>query len=208
MKRVAGQTRNSREAPAQARTAGDPKKTTPVEHDWIAAARSMLIEGGIAAVQINPLAARLGVTRGGFYWRFRNRQDLLNHLLLDWQNTNTRSLLMAVERSGTPRERFRRLVRLWLDETEFDPRLDTAVRQWGTIDQVVAAQVHQADDERIAALTRIFVDAGQEAIEAMVRARIVYFHQVGYYTLGIKETPQQRRKLMPYYTHILTAFED
>lgn len=197
--------------PPKAKTAKASDKAeqpTPVERDWIVAARAMLIEGGVAAVQINPLATRLGVTRGGFYWRFRNRQDLLDHILLDWQNSNTRSLLMALERAGTPQERYRRLVRMWLDEKEFDPALDSAVRQWGAIDRGVAAKVRQADDERIQAIARVFVDAGQDALDAMVRARIVYFHQVGYYTLGIDETPQRRRELMPHYTRLLTGFED
>ncbi len=181
---------------------------TPIERDWIAAAREMLIEGGVAAVQINPLAVRLGVTRGGFYWRFRNRQDLLDHLLIDWQNTNTRPLLLALERSGTPRERYRRLVRLWIDERDFLPALDTAVRQWAATSPGVEALVREADTIRIEAISRLFRDAGQDAREAQVRARIVYFHQVGYYTLGICETRRQRRDLASVYDRILTGFED
>lgn len=185
-----------------------PADSTPIERDWIAAAREMLIEGGVAAVQINPLAVRLGVTRGGFYWRFRNRQDLLDHLLIDWQNTNTRPLLLALERSGTPRERYRRLVRLWIDERDFLPALDTAVRQWAATSPVVEALVREADTIRIEAISRLFSDAGQDAREAKVRARIVYFHQVGYYTLGIRETRRQRRDLASVYDRILTGFGD
>ena len=181
---------------------------TPVEHDWIAEARAMLIEGGVAAVQINPLAARLGVTRGGFYWRFRNRQDLLDRLLADWHATNTVSLLTALDRSGSPRQRYQRLVRLWIEETAFSPALDTAVRQWATVDAGVGERVRAADAERIAAIARVFLDAGQPAKEAMVRARVVYFHQVGYYTLNLRETVKERRALASTYTRILSGFDD
>lgn len=179
-------------------------KATPLESDWIAAAREMLIEGGVAAVQIQPLAVRLNVTRGGFYWRFHNRQDLLDRLLLDWQNTNVRSLLRAVrKRSGSPQERYRRLVRLWLDEKDFDPALDSAVRQWGNIDREVGELVHKIDAERVEAIADIFVDAGQERDLSTVRARIIYFHQVGYYALGMNETRAERDALMPLYSQIL-----
>lgn len=181
-------------------------QTTPVERDWIAAARGMLIEGGIAAVQINPLAARLNVTRGGFYWRFRNRQDLLDHLLADWRNTNTRAFLLSLERSGTPQERYRRMVRMFIDERDFDPALDAAVRQWGSVDPTVAEAVREADNQRIEALTALFREAGQEAEEAMVRARIVYLHQIGYYALGISESRKRRRSLIATYDRILTGF--
>ena len=182
------------------------EQATPVERDWIAAARQMLIEGGIAAVQINPLAARLNVTRGGFYWRFRNRQDLLDHLLADWRNTNTRAFLLSLERSGTPQDRYRRMVRLFIDERDFNPALDAAVRQWGHVDPSVAEAVAEADNQRIDALTALFREAGQEAEEAMVRARIVYLHQIGYYALGIQETRKRRRSLIDTYDRILTGF--
>lgn len=181
-------------------------QATPVERDWIAAAREMLIEGGVAAVQINPLAARLNVTRGGFYWRFRNRQDLLEHLLADWRNTNTRAFLLSLERSGTPQERYRRMVRMFIDERDFNPALDAAVRQWGSVDPDVGEAVREADNQRIDALTALFREAGQEAEEAMVRARIVYLHQIGYYALGIRETRKRRRSLIEAYDRILTGF--
>ena len=125
--------------------------STPLEEDWIAAAREMLIEGGVAAVQVNALAGRLGVTRGGFYWRFRNRQDLLDQLLENWRNTNTRAFLMALDRAGTPEERFRRMVRLFIEERTFKPALDAAVRQWAVVDPDVATKVRADDEVRIEA---------------------------------------------------------
>lgn len=179
---------------------------TPVERDWIAAARAMLIEGGVAAVQINPLAARLGVTRGGFYWRFKNRRDLLDHLLDDWEDSNTRTFLRAVGRSGTPQERYRRMVRMFVEERNFNPALDAAVRQWGTVEPAVGERVRDTDFRRIAALADLFREAGQDEEEATVRARIVYFHQVGYYALDMRETRQQRQALWPAYDRILTGF--
>lgn len=187
------------------KTAARQDVSTPVEKDWIDAARQMLIEGGVTSVQINPLAARLGVTRGGFYWRFRNRQHLLDELLDDWEARNTHHFLQTVGPPGTPGERYGRLVQLWLDEKDFDPALDTAVRQWGSIDPAVRDRVRAADLSRIDKLADIFLAAGQSPLEAHVRARVVYFHQVGYYALGLGETRAQRDELAATYTKILSG---
>jgi AcrR family transcriptional regulator len=192
--------------PAAAPKQAEAENRGPVERDWIAEARQMLIGGGVAAVQINPLAARLKVTRGGFYWRFRNRKDLLNHLLEDWRSGNCRSFMMALERVGSPQERYRRVVRMLVEEKDFDPALDTAIRQWGTVDAEVRKIVNQVDNERIGGFVKIFLEAGQDSTEAMVRARVVYFHQVGYYALGIDESRAERRRLVSTYDRILTGF--
>lgn len=178
-------------------------RDTPVEKDWIAAAREMLIEGGIAAVQINPLAGRLGVTRGGFYWRFRNRQDLLDQLLLDWEGSNARHFLDRLAEPGTPRERIDRLIDLWLEERQFDPRLEAAIRQWARIDEAVHARVRQVDLGRIKAIADIYLQGGFEPADAEARARVTYFHQIGYYALDLGESPQQRAEMRPHYTRVL-----
>lgn len=183
-------------------------KDTPVERDWIAAAREMLIEGGIASVQVSPLAARLGVTRGGFYWRFENRQDLLDHLLEDWEKSNAKHFLEQLAKPGAPSRRLQRLVNLWMEEKNFDPRLEAAIRHWATIDGHVRERVHAVDRCRIAAIADIFIQDGRDQIEAEVRARILYFHQVGYYALDLGETIELREKLMPHYTRIMAGFKD
>jgi hypothetical protein len=113
---------------------------------------------------------------------------------------------MALERAGSPQERYRRLVRLLVDEKDFDPAFDTAIRQWGTVDADVRKLVNQIDSERIEGFVKIFLEAGQENIEAMVRARVIYFHQVGYYALGIDESRAERRRLISTYDRILTGF--
>lgn len=184
----------------------DSDKETPVEKDWIAAAREMLIEGGISAVQINPLAVRLGVTRGGFYWRFKNRQDLLDHLLLDWESSNARHFLDRLAEQGSLRERMDRLIELWMEERQFDPRLEAAIRQWARVDEAVRERVRSVDLGRITAIGTIFLQGGYDADEAEARARITYFHQIGYYTLDLGESAQERAAMRPHYTRVLFGY--
>ncbi|MEI9851478.1 MAG: TetR/AcrR family transcriptional regulator [Sphingomonas sp.] len=56
--------------------------------DWIALARKVLVQSGIEDVKVVPLADRMQVTRGSFYWHFANRKDLLDALLSDWEVRN------------------------------------------------------------------------------------------------------------------------
>ncbi|WP_397578137.1 TetR/AcrR family transcriptional regulator [Sphingorhabdus sp.] len=189
------------------KTRADNERDTPVERDWIAAAREMLIEGGISAVQISPLAGRLGVTRGGFYWRFKNRQDLLDQLLLDWESSNARHFLNRLAEAGTPRERMDRLIDLWMEERQFDPRLEATIRQWALIDEPVRKRVRIVDLGRISAIAGILLQAGFDAIQAEARARLTYFHQIGYYTLDLGESAQERFAMRPHYTSVLFGYD-
>jgi AcrR family transcriptional regulator len=176
--------------------------------DWIAAAKSVLLRDGIDAVKIDRIAKECGVTRGGFYWRFRNRAELLQTLLADWREKNSTPLIAALRGPGTPAERFEAAARLWLEEQQFDPRLDTAVRTWATNSAETARAVHEVDELRIAAFRDLFVDAGIEPVEALVRARIVYFHQVGYYTLALGESQAERESISRVYYRVLTSFPE
>ncbi|SEK00424.1 transcriptional regulator, TetR family [Sphingobium sp. AP50] len=174
--------------------------------DWLNLARETLIRDGVEAVKIDRLAKASGVTRGGFYWRFKSRHDLLEQLLDDWRSCNTVPFVSALSGAGTPAQRYRALMQLWIEEREFRPDYDTAVRNWAATSSVVADVVQTVDSVRVDALRRLFKEAGYDGNEALVRARITYYHQVGYYTLGVRQSAERRRQLSPIYYQILTGF--
>lgn len=173
--------------------------------DWLRAARDELIERGILAVKVDRLARRLRVTRGSFYWHFRNHKDLLEQLLQSWVETNTAPFQRVRDSGKSGPAKFEAIVDLWLSESEYDPKFDTAVREWARVSPHVAGVVRQADDERVAVFRDIFEELGYTGTDALIRARIAYFHQVGYYTLGIVESDAVRRKLRPFYTRALVG---
>jgi len=176
--------------------------------DWIAVARDTLIKEGIAGIKIDRLARKSNVTRGGFYYRFSNLQGLLDALIDDWRATNTKPILDALYGPGTPAERYWALIRLWLEERDFNPDYDTAVRAWSRVSPKVADAVHEIDDARVEALRKLFRDAGYDEDEALIRARISYFHQVGYYAMGMKESDKRRAELSELYYRLLTGFRN
>ncbi|HEX4183077.1 MAG TPA: TetR/AcrR family transcriptional regulator [Caulobacteraceae bacterium] len=174
--------------------------------DWVDAARDALIEGGIGKVKVEPLAAVLGVTTGSFYHHFRRRQDLLDALLADWENGNTEPLFRAVRGAGDdPDAQLDALFDAWLAECDYNPAHDSAVRDWARISKPAEAVVRRVDDRRIGLLKSIFVAFGYDEDRAFIRARVTYFHQVGYYAMEIIEPLSIRRRLRPLYREVLVG---
>lgn len=177
--------------------------------DWINGARKLLIRSGISAVKVEPLARRLNVTPGSFYWHFSGREDLYDSLLDDWYNANTTSFHKAVARAGPdPKRQYWAFFGVWILELGFDPAYDRAVRDWGKMSKKVAARVSEVDASIIDLLVGIFERFGYEGLDANVRARVTYYHQIGYYALGVKEALELRIALGPYYAVILTGLPE
>jgi AcrR family transcriptional regulator len=82
------------------RRAGTHNKPVLGREDWVRAARAALIREGINAVNVLPLSSRLRVTRGGFYWHFKDRADLLDALLTDWEANNTAGFEHVLNEGG------------------------------------------------------------------------------------------------------------
>jgi AcrR family transcriptional regulator len=175
---------------------------------WLDTARQALIEEGTAGVEINKLAKRLGSSRGGFYWFFKDRVQLLDELLAYWVRTSTmlfEKILELPSRNGM--QEYLAMTNLWVDENDYDPKWDGAVRDWARTSETARKAVQKVDEKRIAILEQIFNDMGYRGKEANVRARVMYYHQVGYYAMGTQESQRKRRALLPYYRRVLTGMD-
>lgn len=186
------------------KTAARSKKSL-TKSDWVIFAKNTLIKRGIKDVKVDVLAKGLGIARGSFYWHFQNRQELLDTLLEHWQDSNTTPMLEAIHKAGENGlvEDFIHVDNLWMEERNYNPHYDSAVREWARVDENVAEIVHKVDRVRINALNDMFSSYGFNSDKALIRARILYFHQVGYYALNIKESMQERRQLSPLYDEVL-----
>lgn len=176
---------------------------TPVSttrEDWVRTALQILVEEGAAAVKIMSLAKRMGCSRSNFYWFFKDREALLAELLAHWQARNTAAI---IDRAARPAARISQgvlnIFDCWADPDLFDARLDFAVREWARRSAVVAAEVGRADSRRLDAIAALFTRFGASPTQAIVRARTLYFMQLGYYALDISETPAQRMALLSDY---------
>jgi AcrR family transcriptional regulator len=173
---------------------------------WIGAARKALVKGGVAAVKVDHLARQIGVTRGSFYWHFKDRNDLLRAVLEDWKQSNTDPFRRVMQQnSGKPVHQLAEFFCIWLRSAEFDPDYDSAVRDWARVSSTSAQLVRQVDEVRLDILRRLFLALAFSKIEADIRARVMYYHQVGYYALRIRETIDYRRSVFPTYFKVLVG---
>ncbi len=173
---------------------------------WLNCARVALIEDGIDGVKVDRLAQRVKVTRGGFYHHFKNHQQVLDELLVMWKNQNR--FTPAKVDASTPlaaNEALDRITDDLVHENGFDPQFDMAVREWARISQPVADVVHRVDEERVDTLTRIFAGIGYDSKEALIRARVFYWHQIGYYAVGMHEAVAEREGNLGAYVKVLAG---
>ncbi|WP_026989601.1 TetR/AcrR family transcriptional regulator [Fodinicurvata sediminis] len=175
---------------------------------WLKAAVEILVAEGIERVKVQVIARNLGVSRSSFYWFFKSRQDLLDQLLSHWQDVNTRSLLERAERpADTACRSVLNVFECWVNEELFDPRLDIAVRDWARRSSTVRQVIDEGDAKRMTALTSMFKRHGYPEEEAFIRARVLYFMQIGYYSLEIDEPMETRLSYLASYLHCFTGLE-
>jgi AcrR family transcriptional regulator len=176
------------------------------EDVWLAAACEVLTESGIEAVKIMPLAKRLGLTRTGFYWHFKDRDTLLEAMIQCWEDQNTGNLIARTEAyAESISEAMFNLFDCWLDETLFDARLDLAIRNWARNDAALQARLDQADAKRRDAITAMFHRFGYSDEQAQVRAMTVIYTQIGYISMQVSEDLQQRIARLPDYIEVFTG---
>lgn len=159
-----------------------------------------LIGEGIANVKIQVIAKTLAVSRSSFYWFFTDLQELHRELIEYWLRKNTSPIIeRALRPAPTVTKAVCHIFECWVDPDLFSPRLDAAVRSWGQVDASVRTIVDQADDQRVDAVTRMFLRYGYPEDEAFVRARVLYFMQIGHFTLGMRDDREMRLRLLrPY----------
>lgn len=143
---------------------------------WLDAGLDALYEKGIEAVKVEPLAKRLGVTKGSFYWHFKDRRALLDGLVDRWVEVQSKTITHIEATETSPQEALEDVFR---HITHKDSRHDVAMRTWARTDARAAAAVADLDAGRMAAVATQFVALGHSAAEARFRAHAVYYFQLG-----------------------------
>lgn len=156
--------------------------------DWLNLALQTLIKDGIDRVKIQIMAKQLNVSRSSFYWFFKSPQDLYEQMLDQWLAKNTGPIIQrALRPAQTISQAILNVFECWADEELFDPYLDIAVRLWARRAPTVLNVVASSDQQRLDALTSMFARHGFSEDDALVRARVLYFTQIGQYTLDLRE---------------------
>lgn len=165
--------------------------------DWIAAGFRALAAGGLGAVRAEALARELGVSKGSFYWHFRDVPTFHEVMLTHWEDQATERIIAMVEEGAPdPAGRLQLLADLAtsdLDEPYGGFHTEAAIRAWARNDPVVGAVQEQVDKRRLAYMAACFDAAGLP--DPMLRARLSLAALVGAQHLAPTDPGSQRAQL-------------
>ena len=152
--------------------------------DWAEAALDLIAEQGVAALAVEPLARRLGVTKGSFYWHFPSRDALLQAALERWEAFEEQELFGKLETVADPAERLRSLFQMVA--REFKSHVVYSALLKAPDHPAVLPVIGRVSQRRLDYLTASFRQAGLGRTEARHRARLTYAAYVGFLQLNLQ----------------------
>ena len=158
-----------------------PQRLSLRPETWVEAATQVLVDQGIDHVRVDVLAAQLGVTRGSFYWHFRDREDLLRQVLQAWRQRATENVSAHLLRSADdPQGKLRDVISLPHRGRSAvrAARIELAIRAWARRDAMAREAVDEADQHRLDFHLDIFRRLGFPEAEARQRAFVLYSCEV------------------------------
>jgi AcrR family transcriptional regulator len=144
--------------------------------DWIEHGLRTLANEGANALKVGPMAAKLEVSRGSFYWHFRDIADFRSQLLRSWQERSTDQVIQQLEAENAEPDRLKHLMKRAFSAKR---NLERAVRSWAAEDEDVAAIVASVDAGRVAYIAKMLLVAGVESHRARPRAAFMYWAYLG-----------------------------
>jgi len=162
---------------------------------WVGAALQALAAGGPDAVRVEALAVDLGVSKGGFYWHFTDRQALLGEMLDTWEKGWTEDLIARVDsQPGDPRAKLQRLFELTSSPEGLGVEL--AVRDWSRRDGHVAERLRRVDNRRIGYLRSLFGQFCADENDVEVRSLLAYSLVIGSYFIAAQHGDKTRTQVL------------
>jgi AcrR family transcriptional regulator len=165
---------------------------------WIEAGFKEIARSGVEGVRVEVLAKNLGVTKGGFYRRFRDRAALLGGMLQNWSDGRIAAIEKQTSLDGaTARERLRALIALYSERMNTEGMaVELAIRQWARSDEDAAAAVASVDAARLKNVAHLYRATGLPAEEADAQAFLFYCFIFGQSLLFLERGPRKRAALI------------
>ena len=152
---------------------------------WVHAALQALAAGGPDAVRVETLAVSLGVSKGGFYWHFADRQALLEEMLDTWEKTGTEDIIARV--AGHPGDARAKLQKLFdITSSPEGLAVELAVRDWSRRDSDVAGRLRRADNRRMEFVRSLFGQFCADEDDVEVRSMMSYSMVIGSYFVAVE----------------------
>jgi AcrR family transcriptional regulator len=161
---------------------------------WVDEALKALAAGGPDAVRVEALAASLGVSKGGFYWHFKNRQALLDEMLDTWEKAVVGDVIELLE-SG-PADPLVKLQHLFELAKSVDFAVELALRDWSRRDGNVAERLRRVDNRRMEYLRSLFGQLCADEEDAEARSMLAFSLFIGSYFIAARHPEKTRSQVL------------
>ncbi len=148
---------------------------------WVQAALDTLADEGVTGIRVEVLAKRLHVTKGSFYWHFKDRQDLLAGVLDVWKEGRIRDIIKQT-RPEPGKEQAQLFHVIDVDSASRNKKgilIELAMREWARRDSLAAATVEEVDAWRLRCARELFLAIGLPLHEASTRSMLLYAYVFG-----------------------------
>jgi AcrR family transcriptional regulator len=163
---------------------------------WVEQGLRALAAGGVDAVRVEALAKSLGVTKGGFYGYFADRDALLEAMLDVWEREATDDVITQVERTyDDARDRARMAGRLTFSGDRLLP-IDLAIRDWARRDQAVAERLRRVDNKRMDLLREVIGSFCPDPDEVEARSLLAFCAAIGSHFLAADHNGRTRDQVI------------
>jgi AcrR family transcriptional regulator len=163
---------------------------------WVEAGLEALAAGGPDAVRVEALAKRLGVSKGGFYGFFTDREALLTAMVDTWERESTDEVLSRVEREGgSPKTRIARAGVLTFSSDRLLP-IDLAIRDWARRDPAIADRLRQVDNRRMGLLREMIGTFCDDPEEVEARSVLAFCLLIGEHFLAADHGDRSRAQVL------------
>jgi AcrR family transcriptional regulator len=162
---------------------------------WIEEGLRALAAGGPDAVRVEALAQALGVTKGGFYGHFADRNALLDEMLGSWERMSTDEVLERVQRKDGDVRAKLRLAGTLTFSSELLP-IDLAIRGWARRDQAVAERLRRVDNRRMDYLRLLFGAICRDEDEVEARSTLAFSLMIGHHFMAADHAPRSHADVL------------
>lgn len=147
--------------------------------DWIEAGFIALTNGGPQAIKVEAIARTLKVSKGSFYWHFKDAPALKSAMLEHWMRVATADVIDVVE--GGPKnaaDQLRQLIEI--SAAGLHGRMvEAAIRDWARYDETVANLLGAVDKNRVGFVLKLFKSHGISESKCASHASILYSALIG-----------------------------
>lgn len=144
--------------------------------DWLDVALNALRDHGHDALKAQPLARKLQVTRGSFYYHFESLESFHADVIRHWSRRSSGQIIQAAQETASAEQALDDLLQKTFRSGE---ALERAVRAWSTVKPLVAKAVAEVDEDRIRVAEALLTAHGIPLSEAKPRARLLYWAAIG-----------------------------